>query len=394
MSEDNDKKKSNEKKWTDEERLELAAKLDNELDEYINSLEKKKYTEGWPEDRWQEEMEKHPFFMKEIPESGEVSPLMEGLQQLKYSEEDNTPDELAANYKEDGNFNYKYKKYRLAILSYTEGIKTQCKDDNIRAQLYNNRAASHFMLKNYRSSLNDSKHAMKLQPNYPKALSRAASCCYYIKNYDECIEFCNKYIAENGPNVEISSLMTKAILERKQKQRTERLKNKRDETEKKEEEKLLQAIKSRNIKFDFNDKKILEIKNLVPQIPQLAEHRVRIDTDDRLIWPVVILYPETMQTDFIQNFHENTRFIDQLEEVFTEPPEWDIERRYNLSNVNVYFEGDKKTIHKVDVNQTLESILKTNGFIVKAGTPSFFILVANSDAEKKFLNNYKSSMTS
>lgn len=92
MSEDNDKKKSNEKKWTDEERLELAAKLDNELDEYINSLEKKKYTEGWPEDRWQEEMEKHPFFMKEIPESGEVSPLMEGLQQLKYSEEDNTPD--------------------------------------------------------------------------------------------------------------------------------------------------------------------------------------------------------------------------------------------------------------------------------------------------------------
>lgn len=85
------------------------------------------------------------------------------------------------------------------------------------------------------------------------------------------------------------------------------MKNKRDETEKKEEEKLLQAIKSRNIKFDFNDKKILEIKNLVPQIPQLAEHRVRIDTDDRLIWPVVILYPETMQTDFIQNFHENTR---------------------------------------------------------------------------------------
>lgn len=58
--------------------------------------------------------------------------------------------ELAINYKEDGNFNFKYKKYRLAILSYTEGLKTQCKDDNIRAQLYNNRAAAHYMLKNYR----------------------------------------------------------------------------------------------------------------------------------------------------------------------------------------------------------------------------------------------------
>lgn len=85
--------KNHGKQWTDEERLELAAKLDNELDEYINNLEKKSYTEGWPEDRWQEEMEKHPFFMKQTPEVGtEVSPLMEGLQQLKYGEDDNTPE--------------------------------------------------------------------------------------------------------------------------------------------------------------------------------------------------------------------------------------------------------------------------------------------------------------
>lgn len=79
--------------WTEEKRLELAAKLDAELDEYISGLEKKSYAEGWPEDRWQEEMEKHPFFMKEAPEPGdELSPLMEGLQQLKYGEDENTPE--------------------------------------------------------------------------------------------------------------------------------------------------------------------------------------------------------------------------------------------------------------------------------------------------------------
>lgn len=33
---------------------ELAAKLDADLDAFINGLEKKAYTEGWPEDRWQE----------------------------------------------------------------------------------------------------------------------------------------------------------------------------------------------------------------------------------------------------------------------------------------------------------------------------------------------------
>lgn len=194
-----DKSNENKKTWTEEERLELAAKLDAELDEYINSLEKKSYTEGWAEDKWQEEMEKHPFFMKKPPEPGdELSPLMEGLQQLKYGKDENTPEgtlfliiykllptlvfikylllliiihlnysskhamlvsdtkysfsytELANNYKEDGNFNYKYKKYRLAILSYTEGIRTKCKDNDLMAQLYNNRAAAHFMLQNYR----------------------------------------------------------------------------------------------------------------------------------------------------------------------------------------------------------------------------------------------------
>lgn len=32
---------------TDEERQALAAKLDADLDAFINSLEKKKYTDGW-----------------------------------------------------------------------------------------------------------------------------------------------------------------------------------------------------------------------------------------------------------------------------------------------------------------------------------------------------------
>lgn len=39
---------------TPEERLQLAAKLDKELDEFIEKLPRKKYEDGWPEDRWEE----------------------------------------------------------------------------------------------------------------------------------------------------------------------------------------------------------------------------------------------------------------------------------------------------------------------------------------------------
>lgn len=41
-------------KISDKERLALAAQLDKDLDQFIDSLEKRRYTEGWPEDRWEE----------------------------------------------------------------------------------------------------------------------------------------------------------------------------------------------------------------------------------------------------------------------------------------------------------------------------------------------------
>lgn len=44
-------------------------------------------------------MEKHPFFMKKVPEAGEkLHPLMEGLQQLKYDPNENTPEGCLLNH--------------------------------------------------------------------------------------------------------------------------------------------------------------------------------------------------------------------------------------------------------------------------------------------------------
>ncbi|XP_006612590.1 DNA polymerase interacting tetratricopeptide repeat-containing, protein of 47 kDa isoform X2 [Apis dorsata] len=379
------------KKWTDEERLKLASKLDDELDEYISNLEKKSYTEGWPEDQWEQEMEKHPFFMKKIPEPGEeLSPLMEGLQQLKYGEDENTPEELANNYKEDGNFNFKYKKYRLAILSYTEGIRTKCKDVDLMAQLYNNRAAAHFMLKNYRSSLNDCKLALKLKSNYTKTLNRAATCCLYIKDYDNCIDFCDQLLDESPTDKIILHLKSQAVAAR---DRLKRDKRKQDRLEKqlnKKEEELLNIIKRNKINLELiEENKNPDLKDLEPQIPQIAQNRVHLDAQNKLIWPVMILYPETQQTDFIQNFHEDTLLIEQLEQLFNEPPEWDSQKRYILQNINVYFEGkDKCSLYKVDIDQSLGKILQNEQFIVRGGTPAFLIFVKSSEAEKRFLMNY------
>jgi len=50
----NDVGKEKKKAMSDEERRELAEKLDQELDEFIGGLEKRSSTYEWPEDCWQE----------------------------------------------------------------------------------------------------------------------------------------------------------------------------------------------------------------------------------------------------------------------------------------------------------------------------------------------------
>ena len=126
-----DKRESNgamaAKNMSDEQRQKLAEVLDTQLEEELQKLENSgsKYMDGWTEENWEHEMQQHPFFANRdyLDGSKELSPLMKGLQDLKYSPDENTPAELAANYKEDGNFNFKCKKYRMAVISYTEGLR-------------------------------------------------------------------------------------------------------------------------------------------------------------------------------------------------------------------------------------------------------------------------------
>lgn len=106
-------------------------------------------------------MEQHPFFTS-TPFNPEVepSPLIEGLQILRYDPEDNTPEDLARKYKEDANVNYKGQKYHLAVLCLKEGLKLKFTNNDLRAQMLNNLSASHFYLMNYRYITTENKHHM------------------------------------------------------------------------------------------------------------------------------------------------------------------------------------------------------------------------------------------
>ena len=53
---------------------------------------------------------------------------------------------VAEVYKNEGNDEYNRKNFHSAVNIYTEGIKVNCKDKELNAKLYSNRAAAHFNL--------------------------------------------------------------------------------------------------------------------------------------------------------------------------------------------------------------------------------------------------------
>jgi hypothetical protein len=52
----------------------------------------------------------------------------------------------ANKFKDEGNKYFQYKKYRNAIIAYTEGIKQRCSDPTVNAALFCNRATANFHL--------------------------------------------------------------------------------------------------------------------------------------------------------------------------------------------------------------------------------------------------------
>ncbi|XP_055599930.1 DNA polymerase interacting tetratricopeptide repeat-containing, protein of 47 kDa [Uranotaenia lowii] len=372
---------------TDEERLQLAAKLDRELDDFINGLEKRRYTEGWPEDRWEEEMAKHPFFMQKPPEPGEeLSPLMQGLADLKYDPEENTAQELADAYKEDGKFYMKHKQFRMAVLSYTEALKFNVTDPDYKSILYNNRSAAHFFIKNYRSALLDAQKAFELKPDYDKARWRAAQCASLLDKYDLCTELCDQILKNDSENLQALELRKNVVNKKLTKERDSRKLAHLERKKLEQQTQTVEQLRQRGIKFE--EPGVLDKPNkLRPRLAPLEDFMVTADGNGVLHWPTVFCYPQFLSSDFQQQLSEECTLDEVLINLFEEPLECDKEGLYTPTCVNVYYENRLAgRVFKVETANTIKQLLQEKTFYVYDGTLTFYILPKASVYEKEFLN--------
>nr|BAN21437.1 tetratricopeptide repeat protein, putative [Riptortus pedestris] len=364
---------------TEEERIALSLRLDKELDDFIAKKKKSAYKDGLKPEEWDKEIESHPFFMKEVPEGEELPPLLQGLQEIKYSPDSNTADDLAVAYKDDGNFNFKHKNYRKAVIAYSEGLKQPFNNSHLKAQLYNNRAAANIHLENFRSAYSDCKLALKETPNYTKAKKTLAQACKALGLYNECISTCDDLLLIRSDQA-IHELRKQAVDDKKKLDRNKRKEQAMQRKKNIELTKLKEMINSRGIKFlsdPFWEKPETELPN-----------KVYVEKD-HLVWPVVFLYPEYKTSDVIQHFHEDNRFEEHLSQVFADFPEWDEEKKYTLESVVIHYEDPNGKIHSVEKTSTLRSVLSEPDFRVDGCSPAFLLHAKGSAAFDSFLKNYE-----
>eukprot|EP00118_Oscarella_pearsei_P011290 m.74753 g.74753 ORF g.74753 m.74753 type:complete len:289 (+) comp35913_c0_seq1:96-962(+) len=258
-----------------------------------------RYQHGFTEENWEQEIERTPFFMTKSPDTidPDESPALAAMQALKYDSSSDDEKTVSA-LKADGNEFFRRKLYAKAVDAYTSALKMAgSEDDSTKVVLYTNRAAAHFHLKNYRSSLNDAREALTLKPDHVKAIVRAAQVSLHLEQYEESMNWCDKGLQVEPTHSLLIDLSAKADTEKKKNARQQRIKVLKENKEKKKIDDLHKELQKRKIHFK------------VPREDDKSDDFVypHIDSEGSLHWRVQFLYPEYNQSDQIVDFNEESR---------------------------------------------------------------------------------------
>lgn len=384
---------------------------DDGMDEFMEKFKTCKYQNAFSESNWEEEFDKVPMFMKSAPE--DIDPIkhpdLACIQSIIHAD-DRPPEEQAKSLKDEGNDYFKEKNYQKAIVSYTAGLKKNSADSDLNAVLYTNRAAAHFHLGNMRSALNDATAAWKLKPGHIKAAIRGAQCCMELRNHTDALRWCDEGLKVQPTDKKLQELRATADKQKRAAERDARKAKAKEKKEQNERGALLAAIKERGIRLlkpkkaqhkgsdskdDDGDEgstaTMAELSLDGLSSKEVTGAQVYLDEQGVLHWPVLFLYPEHRQTDFVSAFCENSSFIDHLTVMFGEElPPWDTDRKYKPQNLQLFLEDHKKGhLYEVNLETSLLDILQCPGCFIKEGTPSFIILVKGSPFCKQFLSGKK-----
>ncbi|KAF8529157.1 hypothetical protein BU17DRAFT_37747 [Hysterangium stoloniferum] len=351
-----------------------------------------------PTDEKLREFDSVPLFMRSLPEDATDDVAISALQSLAY---EGTPNDIAENFKSQGNDYFKGKRYTEARGFYSQGLDAQPTERVLIEALLCNRAACNLELKNYGNALRDCSKAISLNPHSSKAHYRSALALIALERFEESLDCCTRCLAFDANNAGVRQLRDRAesgklLQERKEKERTDRLDR--------------EAKAKRKLELEFKNRNIISIDDPSAESSPYSPHFVKDEENPReiLVLPVFFLYPQHATSDLISHYHENVPPSHHLEEMFPAStsenierrPEWDKNGQYIAPNLMVFAITHRRRLLKVGKKMTLLDVCNAakskdsgvDGLELKNGCLSFVIL-PKGEVERRWIEDFKAGNT-
>ncbi len=315
--------------------------------------------------------------------------------------EDGTPMERAENFKRQGNNMVKRgeKFYEEAVVYYSQALDEDYEDDAFRSILYSNRAQVQLLQKHYNYCMQDCRRALDLDRMNVKAWYRLARAMNELGKHGKAASVLAEAI-EDCPDDRLMREM-----ERSGKLATELEDRRRRDREARERAStiLTEALRIRNVATG-------------PAFLDTSAYTdaTRVDTDGTVHWSLLLVYPETGQTDFLADVPENAYLDDVTNTVLEASAEWDECHRFTPSSIFLAFlldwtpvmarskissmgDDDIKAViekHRADGkvgawrkaagHATLGDVLSSSGYVVP-GIPTLYVMRKKCDFTRKFI---------
>ncbi|OQU90987.1 hypothetical protein SORBI_3001G088500 [Sorghum bicolor] len=307
----------------------------------------------------------------------------------------------AREFKEQGNQFVRMgrKHYAEAVSCYTKAIAQMEPLSSLDASaaadasvLFANRAHVNLLLGNHRRALDDAEQAIRLSPSSVKAYYRAVKAALALDLLTDAASFCRKGLEQDPANEEFKKLLSEVDAKLREQDR-QRAKVAQAITKAKD---LAAAMEKRGVKLG---------KAAYQELTGVK--KPKLDEQGVLHWPVLLLYPEVMSSDFIEDFPDTDTFLPHLDGGFGKPLSKSEVLRYLLEgtvdlkalpdslldgedeehdsskcSTVTSTDGSSKWI-KVKEGKTLQEVLQDKGYIVPA-IPVFFVVSRKSTFYKDF----------
>ncbi|KIW80790.1 hypothetical protein Z517_07407 [Fonsecaea pedrosoi CBS 271.37] len=331
-----------------------------------------------------QDMSKTPLFMNSLDEATTDDGENIMLEAIKALQNEGTKAEVAQGFKERGNEMVAEKKWKDAREFYTKGLAVlTTKDEDkwdkpedetaeetlrvlLHEQLLVNRARCNLELRNYRSTIQDSAAALRINPANIKAHYRSASALLALDKVLEALDVASRGFKLDPTNTALKKLLDQirsrmAVKEAEDRRRLAELRRKQQE-----KAALDAALKARKI-----------VVRGSKHPPNLEDATIRLSPDplspkSLLEFPVMLLYPMHNQTDLIKAWAEKDAITHHLSYILPLP--WDSKNEYKLSTVDCYMDTISGGLMKVGKKLTLLEALSNGKTEVVDGLVRIYVV--------------------